>query len=144
MTAPDVVELGRRAVACPGWRWVPGMLDMRGRRAVDDREIPVWHDEGKSCEPYSPSGFYESRGDAVPVLTDSATLGALLGLVREAWAADGALAVYAEPEGRREIENGTAWEVYACYPGGRVEFVSLGDSEAEALVRALEAAPVRS
>lgn len=29
MTEQDWIELGRRAVACKGWRWMPGMLARR-------------------------------------------------------------------------------------------------------------------
>lgn len=53
------------------------MLDSSSRRAVDDHEVPAWHDDGTSCEPYNPSGVYEPRGDALPDLDDPATLGAV-------------------------------------------------------------------
>ena len=51
----DMEDLGRRAVACKGWRWMQGML-----RLTD-------------------------KDDALPDLADPATLGCLLALVREAW-----------------------------------------------------------
>jgi hypothetical protein len=48
-------DLGRRAVACKHWRWMDGMVTF---------------------------GFV---GEDVPDLSDPATLGCLLALVREAW-----------------------------------------------------------
>ena len=56
-----------------------------GRRLVDEGETPAWHDEGEHWEPYIGSGVYERCRDALPDLTDPATLGCLLALVREAW-----------------------------------------------------------
>jgi len=61
MTDQDWQELGRRAVACRGWRWMPGML------------TPPW--APRSLEP--PDGY-------LPDFRDPATLGCLLALVREA------------------------------------------------------------
>lgn len=70
-------ELGRRAVACQQWRWMPGMLarydgGQGWYRVTDGYGLPVRH------VPPNPR-------DAWPDLTDSATLGCLLALVREAW-----------------------------------------------------------
>ena len=46
-------QLGRRAVACKRWRWMPGMSTVDGHRVViashDVREM-VYNDEGK-CKP---------------------------------------------------------------------------------------------
>ena len=46
MTDQDWTELGRRAVACRGWRWLPGMqIDLGGgridRRAAGGRGVLV-------------------------------------------------------------------------------------------------------
>ena len=73
------IALARRAVACKGWRWISGMATAEGHRVVlvDDGVLwMVYADEGK-CKP----GCVE---DFVPDLTDPATLGCLLALVREA------------------------------------------------------------
>lgn len=65
-----------------------------------------------------------------PDLTDPATLGCLLALVRAAWQ-DPYLCVVGEPI--------TGWRIDAAVPG--VASLYGFDTEAEALVRALEAAP---
>jgi hypothetical protein len=63
----DMLDLARRAVACKGWRWMPGMLTTEGMRVV----VRCFNDDN---EP----------DDDIPDLTDPATLGCLLALVREA------------------------------------------------------------
>jgi hypothetical protein len=65
---PEHEALARRAVACPRWRWMPGMLLIGGHR-VDGDDV---------LSEYRPAY-------ALPDLTDPATLGCLLALVREAW-----------------------------------------------------------
>ena len=69
-------ELAKRAVACKHWRWMPGMKWL----------LP------EGAEGYWPlsyrSGRYPEVPEGVPVipdLTDPATLGCLLALVRETW-----------------------------------------------------------
>lgn len=134
---PELEALARRAVACPRWRWMPGMLDQYDRRVLDvntgrNLGVPVWWTDavGGDCyEMYEdPDRARIEWSDAVPVLSDPATLGCLLALVREAWI---------EPLARAEgYPDG--WRVYVP----RVSrLVGLGPSEDEALVAALEAAP---
>jgi hypothetical protein len=70
-------ELGRRAVACKRWRWMEGML-AGTTRIVDVKDGPyVFDSEYEDC-----AGLPHK---AVPDLSDPATLGCLLALVREAW-----------------------------------------------------------
>jgi len=57
-------EIGKRADACKGWRWMPGMVAGCGGRRVRAKRTQY--------PPY--------RG-ALPDLTDPATLGCLLALV---------------------------------------------------------------
>jgi hypothetical protein len=64
---PELEALARRAVACPRWRWMPGMK-VGNDRIMDESETR------------------EVRSDELPDLTDFATLGCLVALVREAWA----------------------------------------------------------
>ncbi len=64
-----VQALGRRAVACKHWRWLPGMLASDGHRLG-----------AEDCDGLHPEAY-----DVVPDFSDPATRGCLLELVREAW-----------------------------------------------------------
>ena len=79
----------------------------------------------------------EIRDEWTPDLDDAATLGAVLALVREAWGDPGLCAV-------PNLDGGWIMAVALCHSmlsGGRY---FKGATEAEALIAALEAAPVRS
>ena len=135
----DIKELGRRAVACPRWRWMPGMLGVHevyrydrlyGRiLEIDAKEGPMWVGSGDVFHPLE-DGTY-------PDLTDPATLGCLLALVREAWG----------PEATVSVNISGFWAV----GGARIQkgksaghTINLGIwklTEVEALVAALEVAP---
>jgi hypothetical protein len=139
----------RRAVACKRWRWMPGMLDHYGRRVLDvntgrNNGVPVWWTSSNdaTCEE-----VYDRPDDgrllfaaALPDLTDTATLGCLLALVRETW---GEPHVYVRRVGL------TVWQVIATtvivttgQPDGfRERILATGPSERHALVAALEAVP---
>ena len=71
-------DLGRRAVACKHWRWMDGMLiqPLNSRTAVIEEEYI--HDRGWSAK-------RRKWDDLHPDLSDPATLGCLLALVRRAW-----------------------------------------------------------
>ena len=133
------IELARRAVACKHWRWAPGMLSRCStdtRRAVyrwlagldtrhygtvcvvEDNYGRPWHHGVLAWEP---------TPDDLPDLSDPATVGCLLALVREAWSDP---AAHAAPDGD--------WHIYGDMP--ETEY-GIGDTEAAALVAALEAAP---
>lgn len=124
----ELEALGRRAVACKGWRWMPGMLTNHGARYLGK---DGWIDRAGRGVVYA-----DPNDGEVPDLSDAATLGCLLALVREAWAGDEWISVtYARQERR--------WVVVSCHGsallnGGRYIY---GATEAEALVAALEAAP---
>jgi hypothetical protein len=112
------IALARRAVACRRWRWMSGM-----RWWTED-------DRGR-LDHYQPD--YMGRPlNALPDLTDPATLGCLLALVREAWQTPKA---YVASRG----EGLDLWVV--CLPQPRADHFGHGANEADALVRALEAAP---
>ena len=108
-------ELGQRTRACRGWRWVDGtrwrLVSLSGRITEHGYQTPP-------------------PDDAWPDLDDPATLGCLLGLVREA---SGDLGAHVKHVGE-------------AYPGCRlwVAVASgqhyLAHGEAEALVMALESA----
>jgi len=111
----EQIALAKRAVACKGWRWMDGMVTTGGVRLVD----------GEYCATRLPS--------LLPNLTDPATLGCVLALVREAWGkADAYVMPWDDDDG--------GWTV-CVLDAGRCRNVSEGDTEAEALVAALEAAP---
>jgi len=117
MTEQQNIELGKRAVSCKGWRWLPGMLGRRDNIGIR----------------YTPGRGFSWRDGMVPDLRDPCTLGGLLHLVREAW-------------GDPRLVTGRAHGFW-CVIWGNVLTAEIGalsvnaESEAEALVCALEAAP---
>jgi len=77
------VELAKRAVICKGWRWMPGMRTQSGLRLV-----VVWGTYNTAS--VLSDGIDDAHSETVslveelPDITDPATLGCLLSLVREA------------------------------------------------------------
>lgn len=114
---PSDLALGKRLVACRGWRWTAGMIRRDGYRVCWRKPPPAFHED-----------------DGVPDLTDPATLGCLLALVREAWAAD-FIDVVCEQANDHE-DGGYVWRVNLPWSKD-----TRGTTETEALVAALEAAP---
>jgi len=138
----SIEDLGRRATACKHWRWMGGM-------AAIDR--PLWRIvERAGLPPYMVNGYMEESLDGVlPDLSDPATMGCLLYLVREAW-----------PDEWHEFmvpifDGWSHWRVGCLQlerlPGAPRAIVPVNQetmkplvwayAEAEALVVALEAAP---
>ena len=128
----QIEELGRRAIACPRWRWMPGMLsgrDLRVSRCDDDGYVVGYYE--------NLSYIAECVPDSLPDLRDPATLGCLLALVREAWG----------PEATVSVNISGFWAV----GGARIQkgksaghTINLGiwkPTELDALVSALEVAP---
>lgn len=123
----DMLDLARRAVACKGFRWMDGMRALDGDGACGFRLTE------NSGLPGHPEPVVDDAW--LPDLTDPATLGCLLALVREAWDDPHASV------GSAGWDNGEeGWVVVACSPTSKWSLCDC-KTEAEALVAALEAAP---
>lgn len=119
------IDLARRAVACKGWRCVPGMLTLSGAR------ILLVEDDGAYVLMARRAEQPMLMDGELPDFADAATLGCLLSLVREAWGDDLGCVVRLR-----------TWCVFAAEKGvGDILLRGRGGTEAEALVAALEAAP---
>lgn len=155
------IELAKRAVACKGWRWMPGMefhLDGAGAmssgwriQSVQMRVVDGWAHAVRTviagpCEfIMAPHGNIHVRftdgtlsrkpsgTTMLPCLDDPATLGCLLALVREA-RDDTTLGVIRQDLGRMRSEK--AW--FICGEGGAD--VAWAHTEIDALLDALEVA----
>ena len=139
--------LARRAVACRHWRWAPGMLiktvgGPTDRIAgIDSTYIHAW---AESQQTENPRGMWiryrldRMNKHGVPDLSDPATLGCLLALVREAW---GIPDLYAAPVEYVGPGPAPAWRAWAVEGPDLHVYTTSGKTEAEALVAALEAAP---
>ena len=124
LTYEYYAKLAQRAVDCPLWRWLPGMAANNGRRVtdLDDNGESVGHIPGVHT-------LFGRGSEVIPDLSDPATYGCLVALVRSAWGPN----MYASAEG--------GWHIRGAYKNGKS--INLGiyaRTEIEALVLALEAA----
>jgi len=127
VTPEQMIALARRAVACKGWRLMPGMLTDEGRRVMC-----VWPDDLGIKWSHLLDNRVVRDADALPDLTDPATLGCLLALVREAYGDSTLTPAF-------NYEGWPLWRV-GDREDGRGERGWGYANEAEALVAALEAA----
>lgn len=125
----DLEKFARRAVACKQWRWMPGMRTTEGWRVIRNLTESSCMAYDENPENWQVADNYFQDG-AIPDLSDPATLGCLLALVRKAWGA----CVHIAPD--------TGWHVRrAVLPNGStINLGIIADTEAAALVAALEAA----
>ena len=137
MTKAQLIDLGYRARSCKGWRWLPGMLALDSTdeehpgRVIDDRKSLVYEDADGAIR----EGVV-ARSD-LPDLTDPATLGCLLELVREAWVDLGASVWHDRRTGI------WSWMAVGCMHSVWMPSDADGyPTEAAALVAALEAPDV--
>jgi hypothetical protein len=147
----DLDALARRAVACKGWRWHPGMLaiclnDGTAYRLIGTDEQPRLSDGTllPNAAEWTVPGSLAVR--YVPDLFDPATLGCLLALVREA-CGDPSLYVRLS-DTTRQSDGVRAWEVLGWLDPSRSQDGRGGSwrgwgyaSDGEALIAALEAMP---
>jgi len=118
-------KLGQRAIACKHWQWKIGMSTSSNQRVIriDSDGYVLGY---QSYINY----LTQVTQDTIPDLSDSATLGCLLVLVRAAWGDPFAML----------LGHQSGWHVHIP----RVDHDYDGDTEAEALVEALEAASLQS
>jgi hypothetical protein len=113
MTEEEATALGKRLSACKHFRPMPGLKDMQGR-TWDDSLLWRWN-----------------PGVDVPDLRQPASMGILLACVREAWGLP-LLGVAFDYDAEEWIVR--SWNATILWQGR-------GNTEAEAGVAALEAAP---
>lgn len=116
------LNIAQLAVASPKWKWMPGMSVCRW----SDQDVR-WRMNRVSV--LAERGTFWLWEGWLPDLTDSATLGCILALVREAWD-DPYLCCVGDRDTGWRLDGHASVEDLHSYP-----------SEAEALVGALVAAP---
>jgi len=141
MTIGGLIEsqaaLGRKAVACKRFRWLPGMLTLCGGRVIATRGswliTAVMLDEPTEGVLDEPSVGWRAAPACLPDLSDPPTLGCMPALVCEAWGdPDLYLKRIVRPAGVR-------WTVMQPSTHGFV--CGLYITKAETFVAALAAAP---
>lgn len=138
-------DLAMRAVASSHFRWMPGMLVTDGvtvaYRIYHDGYVLRWipNVPGWPAQDVMPLDAFREQSDMSLVLEDAATKGCLLALVREVTQEPGlhvrCMLPYAP------TMSGKTPPSWALYAGRGHRWGDRHETEAEALVSALEAAP---
>jgi len=100
-------ELGRRVVMCAGFRWLPGMRTMSGIRVswcdaigtnggIQDGDCRVRPKQRVITSIEVDWQHEQDGGSGLPDLSDPATNGCMLALVREAWGSDARVTLYSD------------------------------------------------
>ena len=139
MMTPKIETLARRAFDWEDWRWMPGIaiVDSYGVRGyvVDIAPLP---DPGAWVANRAGVAWLsaEEMGRCLPDLSDHATKGCVLALVREAWETQRGSDCIAST-----FHTGTGWGVGSRCASGALAVIVLPTykTEAEALVAALKA-----
>lgn len=144
------IELGKRLVACEHFRLMPGMLCRRKLNTEEHLPVRIVSMEGytevadflrvedEKAKLHVRSGVvrdqaWKAYADLIPDLSDAATKGCVLQLIREAWGDPEAhFALGAAGWSLMSGESRIADVVYTSPPS---------KDEAEAMVAAMEAAP---
>jgi len=148
MTDEQFIDLGRRAVACKGWRWLPGMSIIRrktgpaGGTGLRPTHLRVALTCGHPCDPFASVVDVDRLPRPcppdphwVPDLRDPATVGCLLALVRGEWGDLGASTWHDRRTGL------WSWMAGGCiHSVWRPSDADGYPNEAAAIVAALEAA----
>jgi hypothetical protein len=147
MTDDEAKALGLRAVACPGWRLMPGAVDCDGVRVlrVGEHTIDAFDPRANGI---GDQVVMRAERLAPPDFRDPATLGCLLALVRREWGVNAkAWLECIEDSGCDHILGGApdewVWRMSDGSGTGPLYDLPDCDTEAEALVAALEAAAAR-
>jgi len=136
---PEEMEIARAFVACKDWRWLPGMLLRDLTRSKKGRVHKVGNDWVVYFGINSESRYRcETVGySVVPDITDPATLGCILQVVRDATGDPDLHVRCIHPY----TPSYTAASPYAVYSGRGQRLTERHNSEAATLLQVLQAAP---
>ena len=132
-------SLPHQAIECKFWDWLPGMKITSQDGIPSGRVIDVKDTQTNQylCQHGKKNNLRISQSD-LPDLEDPATLGCLLYLVRKAWPYAPAVCnryiTYSPEKGMTQ-----SWGCLYYSPKQNVWLQTIGQSEAEALIRALQA-----
>lgn len=141
----DLLPLARRAVAAPGWRWLPGMriANTKFARVVAVRDgAPCGAEEGATCDDNAAVWLDEWTTPMLPDLSDDLTALGLLKLVRERWDSEVYLARVKDGPDRlwALVKGTTPLHLLWIDAENRARPIA-APTEVETLVLALEVAP---